>query len=89
MEANKNDLHESGRPLTKEEFIGALQDDFMITYSPEPVKPTVLHEIGMYLDGNAAAGSTGGAGGNAGNNGGLGGGGGGGWRRSGWPPPPW
>jgi uncharacterized protein (DUF1015 family) len=37
--------------LTKEEFIGALQDDFMITYSPEPVKPTVLHEIGMYLDG--------------------------------------
>jgi uncharacterized protein (DUF1015 family) len=37
--------------LTKEEFIGALQDDFMITYSPEPVKPSVLHEIGMYLDG--------------------------------------
>lgn len=37
--------------LTKEEFIGALQDDFMITYSPEPVKPAVLHEIGMYLDG--------------------------------------
>ena len=36
--------------LTKEEFIGALQDDFMITYSPEPVKPAVLHEFGMYLD---------------------------------------
>ena len=37
--------------LTKEEFIGAIQDDFMITYSPEPVKPTLLHEMGMYLDG--------------------------------------
>jgi uncharacterized protein (DUF1015 family) len=37
--------------LTKEEFIGALQDDFMITYSQEPVRPAVLHEIGMYLDG--------------------------------------
>lgn len=36
--------------LTKEEFIGALQDEFMITYSPEPVKPAVLHEFGMYLD---------------------------------------
>jgi uncharacterized protein (DUF1015 family) len=36
--------------MTKEEFIGALQDDFMITYSPEPVKPSVLHEFGMYLD---------------------------------------
>lgn len=36
--------------LTKEEFIGALQEDFMITYSPEPVKPAVLHEFGMYLD---------------------------------------
>jgi uncharacterized protein (DUF1015 family) len=35
--------------LTTEEFIGALQDDFMITYSPEPVKPAVLHEFGMYL----------------------------------------
>jgi uncharacterized protein (DUF1015 family) len=38
--------------LTKEEFIGALQDDFMITYSPEPVKPSILHELGMYLDGD-------------------------------------
>ena len=37
--------------LTKEEFIGALQEDFMITYSPEPVRPSVLHEFGMYLDG--------------------------------------
>jgi uncharacterized protein (DUF1015 family) len=37
--------------LTKEEFIGALQDDFMITYSPEPVRPSVAHEIGMYLQG--------------------------------------
>lgn len=37
--------------LTKEEFIGALQEDFMITYSPEQVKPAQLHEFGMYLDG--------------------------------------
>lgn len=37
--------------LTKEEFIGALQDDFMITYSSEQVKPSMLHEFGMYLDG--------------------------------------
>jgi uncharacterized protein (DUF1015 family) len=36
--------------LTTEEFIAALQDDFMITYSPEPVKPAVLHEFGMYLE---------------------------------------
>ena len=36
--------------LTTEEFIGSLQDDFMITYSPEPVKPAVLHEFGMYLE---------------------------------------
>ena len=36
--------------LTTEEFIGALQDDFMITYSPEPVKPAILHEFGMYLE---------------------------------------
>ena len=33
------------------EFIGALQDDFMIAQSPEPVKPGVPHEFGMYLDG--------------------------------------
>lgn len=36
---------------TKEEFLGALQDDFMVTLSPEPVKPAHLHEFGMYLDG--------------------------------------
>ncbi len=36
--------------LTTEEFIGALQEDFMITYSPEPVKPALLHEFGMYLE---------------------------------------
>jgi uncharacterized protein (DUF1015 family) len=36
--------------LTTEEFIAALQEDFMITYSPEPVKPAVLHEFGMYLE---------------------------------------
>jgi len=35
--------------LTTEEFIGALQEDFMLTYSPEPVKPAMLHEFGMYL----------------------------------------
>lgn len=33
-----------------EDFISALQDDFMITQSPEPVKPAQLHEFGMYLD---------------------------------------
>ncbi len=36
--------------LTKENFISRLQDDFMITDSDEPVKPTTLHEFGMYLD---------------------------------------
>ena len=36
--------------LTTEEFIGALQDDFMLTYSPEPIKPALLHEFGMYLE---------------------------------------
>jgi uncharacterized protein (DUF1015 family) len=34
----------------KEDFISALQDDFMITQSPEPVSPGQLHEFGMYLD---------------------------------------
>jgi uncharacterized protein (DUF1015 family) len=34
----------------KEDFIAALQDDFMITSSPVPVKPAHLHEFGMYLD---------------------------------------
>lgn len=37
--------------LTKEKFISALQDDFRITLSPEPVKPAQLHEFGMYLGG--------------------------------------
>ena len=37
--------------LTTEEFIGALQDDFFITLSPEPVKPSQPHEFGMYLEG--------------------------------------
>ena len=32
-------------------FISRLQDDFFITLSPEPVKPTQLHEFGMYLEG--------------------------------------
>jgi uncharacterized protein (DUF1015 family) len=32
------------------EFIGALQDDFMITLSPVPFKPAQLHEFGMYLN---------------------------------------
>jgi uncharacterized protein (DUF1015 family) len=36
---------------SKEEFLGLLQDDFMVTLSPEPVKPGRLHEFGMYLDG--------------------------------------
>jgi uncharacterized protein (DUF1015 family) len=34
-----------------EDFISALQDDFFITQSAEPVKPSQLHEFGMYLDG--------------------------------------
>jgi uncharacterized protein (DUF1015 family) len=34
----------------KEELLGAIHDDFMITLSPEPVKPAQLHEFGMYLD---------------------------------------
>jgi uncharacterized protein (DUF1015 family) len=36
--------------LTKENFISLLQEDFMITDSDEPVKPSTLHEFGMYLD---------------------------------------
>lgn len=36
--------------LATEEFIGALQEDFMLTYSPEPIKPAVPHEFGMYLE---------------------------------------
>ncbi len=37
--------------LTAEKLIGLLQDDFFITLSPEPVKPSQLHEFGMYLEG--------------------------------------
>ena len=37
--------------LTQEDFISTLQDDFMITASTEPVKPSQLHEFGMYLPG--------------------------------------
>jgi uncharacterized protein (DUF1015 family) len=37
--------------LSQEDFISALQDDFMITASTEPVKPSQLHEFGMYLAG--------------------------------------
>jgi uncharacterized protein (DUF1015 family) len=33
----------------EDDFISALQEDFMITQSPEPVKPGHLHEFGMYL----------------------------------------
>lgn len=32
-------------------FISRLQDEFYITLSTEPVKPTHLHEFGMYLEG--------------------------------------
>lgn len=35
-----------------DDFISALQEDFRITQSPEPVKPSELHEFGMYLDGH-------------------------------------
>jgi len=37
--------------MDPEDFISALQDDFFITQSPEPVKPSQLHEFGMYLKG--------------------------------------
>jgi uncharacterized protein (DUF1015 family) len=33
-----------------DDFISALQEDFFITQSLEPVKPAQLHEFGMYLD---------------------------------------
>jgi uncharacterized protein (DUF1015 family) len=33
-----------------DDFISALQDDFTITQSAEPVRPAQLHEFGMYLD---------------------------------------
>jgi len=37
--------------MDPEDFISALHDDFMVTQSPEPVKPSGLHEFGMYLEG--------------------------------------
>lgn len=36
--------------LSAGKLISRLQDDFLITSSPEPVKPSQLHEFGMYLD---------------------------------------
>jgi uncharacterized protein (DUF1015 family) len=36
---------------TAAKLISRLQDDFFITLSTEAVKPTQLHEFGMYLDG--------------------------------------
>ena len=41
------DLH----GLTAAKLISRLQDDFFITLSSEPVKPSQLHEFGMYLEG--------------------------------------
>lgn len=38
-----------GRTAAK--MISRLQDDFFITHSSEPVKPSQLHEFGMYLEG--------------------------------------
>lgn len=35
---------------SSEKFISRIQDDFFITLSPEPVKPSQLHEFGMYMD---------------------------------------
>jgi uncharacterized protein (DUF1015 family) len=37
--------------LSAEKLIARLQDDFFITLSSEPVKPSQLHEFGMYLEG--------------------------------------
>ncbi|MCW3117848.1 MAG: hypothetical protein JWM28_1930 [Chitinophagaceae bacterium] len=37
--------------LSQEDFISAIHEDFTITQSPEPVKPSGLHEFGMYLNG--------------------------------------
>jgi uncharacterized protein (DUF1015 family) len=36
--------------LEEEDFISALHEDFLITQSPVPVKPSQPHEFGMYLD---------------------------------------
>jgi uncharacterized protein (DUF1015 family) len=37
--------------LSPAKLISRLQDDFFITLSPEAVKPSQLHEFGMYLEG--------------------------------------
>jgi uncharacterized protein (DUF1015 family) len=37
--------------LSAEELISALQEDFMVASSDKPVDPPVLHEFGMYLEG--------------------------------------
>ncbi|NOT52862.1 MAG: DUF1015 domain-containing protein [Chitinophagaceae bacterium] len=37
--------------LSAAKFLARLQDDFYITLSSEPVKPSQLHEFGMYLEG--------------------------------------
>ena len=42
-------LADSG--LTGAKLISRLQDDFFITLSVEPVKPSQLHEFGMYMEG--------------------------------------
>jgi uncharacterized protein (DUF1015 family) len=36
--------------MDADDFISALQEDFTMTLSQEPVKPAALHEFGMYLD---------------------------------------
>ncbi len=36
--------------LSTKKFLGMLQEDFYITFSTEAVKPTQLHEFGMYLE---------------------------------------
>jgi uncharacterized protein (DUF1015 family) len=48
MDYNRVVKHLNG--MEEENFIGALQEDFMITQSPVAVKPAALHEFGMYLD---------------------------------------
>ena len=37
--------------MSAEEFLSALQDDFYLSLSPEPVRPAQAHEFGMYLKG--------------------------------------
>jgi uncharacterized protein (DUF1015 family) len=37
--------------LSAEKFLGQLQDDFYVTLSSEPVKPSQLHEFGLYIEG--------------------------------------